>query len=243
MNDWIIPDWPAPENVRAITTTRNGGFSHAPYDSMNISTYVGDDPNAVQKNREYLQSTLNTPSKLHWLEQVHGTLAVNAAHITETVKADACYSNEKNIVCTIQTADCLPVLLCDKAGTMIAAIHAGWRGLADGIIEETINTMNCPGHELIAWLGPAIGPKAFESGDDVRNAFIAHDEQAKTAFTQQPNGLWLADIYQLARQRLTTQNVTACYGGNFCTYHDKKRFYSFRRDQTTGRMATLIWLT
>ncbi len=243
MNDWITPDWPAPKNIRAITTTRNGGFSQTPYDSMNISTYVGDDPEAVQKNRQYLQSTLNIPSQLHWLEQVHGTLAVNAAHITETVKADACYSSEKNIICTIQTADCLPVLLCDKTGTTVAAIHAGWRGLADGIIEQAINTMNCPGNKLIAWLGPAIGPKAFESGDDVRDAFIAHDKQAKTAFTQQTNGLWLADIYELARQRLTNQGVTACYGGNFCTYHDEARFYSFRRDQTTGRMATLIWLT
>ncbi len=243
MNDWITPDWPAPSNIRAITTTRNGGFSHRPYDSMNISSYVGDDPKAVQKNREYLQSTLNTPSQPQWLEQVHGTLAVNAAHITEPVKADACYSNEKNIVCTIQTADCLPVLLCNKTGTTVAAIHAGWRGLADGIIEETIKAMACRGNELIAWLGPAIGPKAFESGDDVRNAFIAHDEQAKTAFIRQANGLWLADIYKLAQQRLAGQGVTACYGGNFCTYHDKERFYSFRRDQTTGRMATLIWLT
>ncbi len=243
MYDWITPDWPAPDNIHAITTTRNGGFSDPPYDSMNISSYVGDDIDTVEKNRQLLQTSLDLPQKPKWLEQVHGTLAVDAADIKGNIKADACYSTQKNTICTIQTADCLPVLLCDKAGTIVAAIHAGWRGLADGVIEETIKTMNCPTSTLMAWLGPAIGPDAFKAGEDVRNAFILHDPQAKTAFTRQDDNLWLVDIYELAKQRLANSGVDTCYGGEFCTYSDEKRFYSFRRDQTTGRMATLIWLT
>ncbi|MFM9913907.1 MAG: peptidoglycan editing factor PgeF [Methylophilaceae bacterium] len=244
----VSVDWPVPANVRTLQTTRKGGFSLAPYDSLNLGDHVGDDALTVTRNRQSLNDIL--PSEPVWLEQVHGVEVVVAEQTSCKPRADACISCTKNAVCIAMTADCLPVLLCDQAGTVVAAAHAGWRGLADGVLESTVRAMNVAPSNLMAWLGPAIGPQAFEVGDDVRDAFISHDPKASAAFTPSPqrgegggDGVkYLADIYQLARQRLNALGATQIYGGGLCTYTDSERFFSFRRDGATGRMASLIWL-
>jgi len=237
----LIPvDWPAPANVRSLQTTRTGGYSVAPYDSLNLGDHVGDDALAVARNRQSLSDIL--PSEPLWLEQVHGVEVVNAETTSCKPRADACISHTKNAVCATMTADCLPVLLCDQAGTVVAAAHAGWRGLADGVIEATVRAMNVAPSTLMAWLGPAIGPQAFEVGKDVRDAFLSHDAKASVAFTSTASNKYLADIYQLARQRLNVLGITQVYGGDLCTYTDQERFFSFRRDGASGRMASLIWL-
>ena len=236
---WLIPDWPAPTNIRAGTTLRNGGVSLSPYDSLNLGDHVGDDPAAVAENRR----RLNLPSEPIWLRQTHSTRIINAAHCTPgQEKADGSVSTQANIICSVLTADCLPLLICDRAGTQVAAVHAGWRGLADGIIEQAITTLPARPEELLIWLGPAIGAKAYEVGSEVREIFIAHDPAAEEAFTTH-KGKWLMNIYQLARQRLQTLKVTATYGGNHCSFHEQKQFYSYRRDGVTGRMASVIWIT
>lgn len=236
----IIPEWPAPKNVRALQTTRNGGTSAAPYDSFNLSSYVGDDPVAVTRNRELLQTLL--PGEPLWLQQVHGITVADADHATQPVKADASISSQPGSVCVAMTADCLPVLLCNDRGSVVSAVHAGWRGLCDGVIEQAAYAMNEPGHALMAWMGPAIGANAFEVGDEVRAEFIARNPQAVAAFRQSLPGKWLADIYHLARLRLSDLGITRVYGGGLCTYTDSKKFFSFRRDNVTGRMGTFIWL-
>ncbi|MCE9633611.1 MAG: peptidoglycan editing factor PgeF [Methylophilales bacterium] len=237
----LIPvDWPAPANVRSLQTTRTGGFSVAPYDSLNLGDHVGDDALTVTRNRQSLNDIL--PSEPVWLEQVHGVEVVVAETASCKPCADACISRTKNAVCVTMTADCLPVLLCDQAGTVVAAAHAGWRGLADGVIEATVKAMNVAPGSLMAWLGPAIGSQAFQVGEDVRDAFLSHDAKASAAFTSTASNKYLADIYQLARQRLNALGITQLYGGGLCTYTDQKRFFSFRRDGATGRMASLIWL-
>lgn len=239
----IIPDWPAPANVNALQTTRGGGFSQAPYDSLNFGDYVGDDAMAVAKNRQCLK----LPSEPLWLEQVHGVEVVVAEQAQCLPKADATISFHPGAVCAVMTADCLPVLLCDHAATVVAAVHAGWRGLAEGVIETSVAAMKAAPDGLMAWLGPAIGPQAFEVGDEVRDAFMAHHPDAHAAFTPLPasgeGSKYLADMYLLARQRLNALGITAIYGGGLCTYTDSERFFSFRRDNMTGRMATLIWLS
>jgi hypothetical protein len=243
MSELIIPDWPAPANVKALQTTRGGGFSQSPYDSLNFGDHVGDDPLAVAKNRQ----NLRLPSEPVWLEQVHGTHVVVAERAECRPKADATVSFHPGAVCAAMTADCLPVLLCDQSGTAVAAVHAGWRGLADGVIEATVAAMQVKPDRLMAWLGPAIGPQAFEVGDEVRDAFMAHDAVASNAFTRvttsSATDKYLADIYQLARQRLNKLGIVDIYGGGLCTYTDSERFFSYRRDNKTGRMATLIWMT
>jgi hypothetical protein len=239
-NSVLVPDWPAPPTVKALQTTRLGGVSPAPYDSLNLGDHVGDDTHLVARNRQLLAALL--PAEPVWLEQVHGTTVVHAENADCRPRADACITRQKNTVCAVMTADCLPVLLCDIEGTVVGAVHAGWRGLAEGVIEATLQEMRVAPQRLMAWLGPAIGPRAFEVGPEVRDRFIAHDPVAQQAF--QPQGIrFLADIYQLACQRLQAQGVTRIYGGGFCTYHDAARFFSFRRDGRTGRMATLIWRT
>ena len=242
--DLVQIDWPAPPNVHALQTKRAGGVSLAPYDSLNFGDHVGDNPLAVEKNRNSLRVIV--PSEPVWLEQVHGVEVVLAEQAGCKPKADACISRVTNAVCATMTADCLPVLFCDQAGTVVGAAHAGWRGLADGVLEATVNAMNVAPVNLLAWLGPAIGPQAFEVGDDVRDAFVAHDANASDAFTPQQSacnsGKYLADIYLLARQRLQALGVTRIYGGGLCTYSDAENFFSFRRDGNTGRMASLIWL-
>lgn len=239
---FITPDWPAPVNVRALITTRQGGVSAAPYASFNLGDHVGDDPVLVGKNRHDLAAIL--PASPAWLTQVHGTLVLDASTVTETApKADASIARAPGVVSVVMTADCLPVLLCDRAGTVVASAHAGWRGLLDGVLERTIESMAVPAAELLAYLGPAIGPAAFEVGDEVRQAFVAHSALAADAFVASNHtGKWLADLYLLARQRLQGMGVNAVYGGQYCTYTDAERFFSYRRDGITGRMASLIWL-
>lgn len=240
--DWIIPDWPAPANVRAYTTTRHGGVSRPPYAGFNLGDHVGDVVDDVTANRAQLKRRLNLPAAPVWLNQVHDTQIVNAAEVTAGDTADGSYTTQAGVVCAVLTADCLPVLLCNREGSKVAAAHAGWRGLANGVIETTLAALDSPPENLMAWLGPAIGPQAFEVGAEVREIFMAHHPQAVDAFKPEPSGRWLADIYLLARQRLARQGVTAVYGGGECTYTDAQRFYSFRRDSITGRMASLIWL-
>lgn len=243
---FITPNWPAPANVHAIQTTRAGGVSLAPYASLNLGAHVKDDAMTVAHNRQLLSPYL--PSEPVWINQVHGIKAINAGMAGCATEADAAYTIKAHTVCVTMTADCLPVLLCDQAGTVIAAAHAGWKGLLDGVIESTIHSMllatsGLKAQHLMAWLGPAIGPQAFEVGSEVCEAFMTVDANAALAFNPIANNKWLGDIYQLARQRLNTIGISQIYGGDFCTYTDEARFFSYRRDQVTGRMATMIWLT
>lgn len=237
----IIPDWPAPPNVRALQTTRLGGSSLAPYDSLNLGEHTGDDALRVAANRQSLNPFL--PSEPLWLEQVHGIKVVNAALASCLPQADAAYAKTANAVCTVMTADCLPVLLCDAAGSVIGAAHAGWRGLAAGVIEAMVGAMQVSSEQIMAWLGPAIGPQAFEVGDEVRTAFVVHNRRAGEAFKPHGQDKWLADIYMLARLRLHALGIERVYGGGYCTYSERERFFSYRRDGNTGRMASLIWLS
>ena len=237
-NHWLIPDWPAPANICAGTSLRNGGVSLPPYDSLNLGDHVGDDPAAVAKNRQ----RLNLPSEPVWLKQTHSTRIVDAAHCTPgQTEADSSYTTQANIICSVLTADCLPLLICNKDGTQVAAVHAGWRGLAAGIIEAAVKKFGANNNELLVWLGPAIGPDAYEVGEEVREIFIAHDPAAQSAFTTEQEK-WRMDIYQLARQRLQALGVTTIYGGNRCTFREHDQFYSYRRDGITGRMASVIWM-
>jgi hypothetical protein len=240
--DLITPDWPAPASVRAAVTARAGGVSRAPYDSFNLAAHVGDDPAAVRVNRARLRSALALPAEPLWLRQVHGVAVVDAARAGTEPEADGAFAAQPGAVCAVLTADCLPVLLCNRDGTKVAALHAGWRGLAGGVLEAGVKALGIPGHELLAWLGPAIGPQAFEVGPEVRAAFMEHDSRAAQAFAAGRDGKYLADIYQLARQRLQRLGVAAVYGGGFCTVSERARFYSYRRDGASGRMASLIWL-
>jgi hypothetical protein len=241
--DWIIPDWPAPACVHAVTTTRQGGVSQGPFSSMNPADHVGDEPQAVAANRARLQEQLALPASPVWLQQVHSTTVVDAAAASGTPQADAAYACQPGVVCTVLTADCLPLLLCDRAGECVAAVHAGWRGLAAGIIEEAVQALPRPGADLLAWLGPAISPAAYRVGEEVRDTFMAHDHLAEVAFTAAAGGGWQADLYRLARQRLADCGVTDVYGGGHCSYGEAGRFFSYRRDGTCGRMASLIWLS
>lgn len=242
--EFIHPDWPAPSNVKALQTTRAGGGSQAPYASLNLGAHVNDDPITVAKNRQLLSSYL--PSEPVWVNQVHGVDVIDAATSNCLQNADAALTTKPNVVCVTMTADCLPVLLCDKSGTVVAAVHAGWRGLCDGVIEAAVGKMQVPPTEILVWLGPAIGPNAFEVGADVRAQFMEKDSQATLAFKPLADK-WLCNMYLIARQRLNKLGVTQIYGASehnedFCTYTDEARFFSFRRDNVTGRMASLIWL-
>jgi YfiH family protein len=236
----LTPDWPAPPRVRALQTLRSGGCSPAPWDSFNLGDHVGDDPARVAANRAALRRRL--PAGPVWLRQVHGTVAVDAAICPENAEADAAFARRPGVVCAVMTADCLPVLFCDRAGSVVAAAHAGWRGLAAGVLEATVAALGVPPGELLAWLGPAIGPAAFEVGDEVRAAFVAGDPEAAAAFAAHAPGKWLADLPQLARRRLQAAGVGWTGGGEICTYADPASYFSYRRDGVTGRMATLVWL-
>jgi hypothetical protein len=239
-NEWLVPDWPAPANVRSLQTTRRGGVSRAPYDSRNLGDHVGDNPLAVAQNRQRLNRLM--PSEPVWLEQVHGTQVVNADLASCKPRGDAAVARHPGSVCVVMTADCLPVLLCDASGAVVGAAHAGWRGLCDGVIEATVQAMNTPAEKLLAWLGPAISQPAFEVGAELRAAFIARDAQAASAFVPGVDGKWQADIYHLARLSLQALGVTQIYGGQHCTYHEAEQFFSYRRDGVTGRMGAFIWL-
>lgn len=240
MADLLTPDWPAPVRVRAWQTLRTGGCSPAPWNSFNLGDHVGDDQARVLANRASLRKYL--PSEPLWLKQVHGIAAIDAGNSPRSMEADAAFTRRTDTVCAVMTADCLPVLFCDRAGTVVAAAHAGWRGLVAGVLEATIKNMAVPSEEVLAWLGPAIGPQCFEVGAEVRAAFVAADPEADRAFLPSASGKWLADIYALARRRLRRSGVERIYGGGSCTVSEHERFFSYRRDGITGRMATLIWL-
>ena len=255
--DWLVPQWPAPPRVRACVTTRNGGMSTGPYASLNLGGHVGDDPAAVRSNRVFLAQTLGV--QVRWLDQVHGTEVVEQTPAWPDggaegmpLRADAVFSCQPGVVCAVLTADCLPVLLCNRTGSWVAAVHAGWRGLAAGVIETTLARHPGPASELLAWLGPAIGPQAFEVGGEVRQAFM--DEQAvldnrfraevADCFRPGGGGKWFCNLFALARWRLLRAGLRdgAIAGGEVCTWHDEAHFFSYRRDGVTGRFASLIWL-
>lgn len=237
----ITPDWPAPANIHAYSTTRTGGVSLPPYDSLNLGDHVGDEPDAVTENRRRLVEAASLPSEPRWLSQVHGTCTANADEVSSGCEADASHTSRPDVVCAVLTADCLPVLMCDSEGHHVAAVHAGWRGLLNGVIERTIDAMGTSA-PMLAWLGPAIGPQAFEVGDEVRQAFIEVNAAAESAFVPSPAGRWMADIYTLARMRLEAFGISAVYGGDHCTFSEPEKFFSYRRDGQTGRMASLIWI-
>ncbi len=265
---WLTPDWPAPINVHAATTLRTGGVSCGAYAGLNPAMHVGDDADRVMQNRQLIKELLGLPSDPVWLDQIHSNRAVPALKTESLQQADASYTAEPGVVCSVLTADCLPLLVCSTDGSQVAAIHAGWRGLLAGVIGNTLTAMKIPlpppftkgeagqssntdsnlplckrgvRGDFLVWLGPAIGPDCFEVGAEVRDAFLEKSPAFITAFKQQGNGKWLADIYQLARIDLAMLGIDKVYGGGFCTVTEQERFYSYRRDKQTGRMATLIW--
>jgi len=244
MSDIIRPDWPAPGNIHAFTSTRNGpGVSVLPFYRFNLGARCGDDPDTVSRNRQALQSRYGLPSQPLWLHQVHGIDVADDMGCSDAEPmADASVSRNAGSVLAVLTADCLPVLFCNAAGTEIAAAHAGWRGLAAGILEETVAAMHSPPDALMAWLGPAAGAARYEIGEEVRQAFLARDPHAASAFSPTRPGHYLVDLYALAWQRLQNAGVVRIYGGGFCTLSDI-RFYSHRREQRTGRMASVIWMS
>jgi YfiH family protein len=246
--DWLQPDWPATMRIGGFASTRRGGCSAAPRDSLNLALHCGDDPAAVAENRRRIAPFL--PSPPVWLSQVHGRDVavlepkdVAAARGSPPI-ADAAVTRVPGIVCAVLTADCLPVLFADRAGTAVGAAHAGWRGLAAGVLEATVaalGALGVPAARLTAWLGPAIGPRAFEVGDDVLAACCAGDPGAASAFVTRPDGKWLADLYALARRRLAATGVGEVRGGGWCTSSEHERFFSHRRQRDTGRQAAFVW--
>jgi YfiH family protein len=240
--EFLAAGWPAPAPVRAGTTTRPGGVSRGMYESFNLGDHVGDAPEAVRRNRARLRETLALPSEPLWLKQVHGVRVVDAAASATGTEADGAWTDRPGVACAVLTADCLPIFLCDRQGTKVALLHAGWRGLAGGSIDSGLRALNTPAEELLAWLGPAIGPDSYEVGADVRDAFVRDDAGAAEGFRPVRAGRWLADMYALARWQLRQHGVCAVSGGGRCTLRERDAFYSFRRDGVTGRMASLIWL-
>ena len=239
---WLTPDWPAPANVRAAATLRTGGVSAAPFDSLNLGSHVGDDPAAVAQNRRLLKAALQLPGEPGWLNQVHGTQVVVATSADTPPTADASVAKEVGQICVVLTADCLPVLFCDRRGTRVGAAHAGWRGLAGGVLGATIAALEVPPSQLLAWLGPAIEQEAFEVGPEVREQFLKLDACNEAAFRSNARGRWQADLYQLARNELARLGVTDVSGGGLRCHAEEERFFSYRRNSRTGRMATLAWL-
>ncbi|MGK0440503.1 MAG: YfiH family protein [Pseudohongiellaceae bacterium] len=239
----IVPDWPVPANIAAASTTRIGGVSVPPYASLNAAYHVGDDSKAVQLNRQRIVDALSLPSEPAWLNQTHSTDIVQLDHQPSLVSpADGAITSLVDHVCVVQTADCLPVLICDQSGQQVAAVHAGWRGLADGIVTKAIELFKAPAAELLVWLGPAISAPHFEVGAEVRECFVNRNKQYSSAFSASSNtGRYRADLYQLTRLELRGIGVERIYGGEWCTYQDPARFYSYRRDGQTGRMVSLIY--
>jgi len=240
----IYPNWQAPKNIKALTTVRSGGVSLPPFDSFNLGDHVCDDPKAVQQNRSLLVDKFDLPHQPFFLIQTHSTKVIELPFTGSNVEADAVYTQQANQVCLVMTADCLPVLFFNKEGSEVAAAHAGWRGLCDGILEETVAKFKCPTSDIIAWLGPAIGPTAFQVGEEIIEQFCAFDSNAKLAFTPDltTSGKFLGNLYQLATQRLNKLGITEISGGGHCTYTEQDKFFSYRRDKKTGRMASLIWI-
>jgi len=238
--DWIVPDWPVSGRVRALITTRHGGASCGAYAGFNLGERVGDDARAVASNRRLLRRLL--PDEPIWIKQVHGARVVEAEPWSPGEEADAAVTRTPGRVCAVLTADCLPVLLADAQGTVVGIAHAGWRGLAAGVIESVVRAMGVAPASLVAYLGPAIGAQAYEVGRDVFDAFVGADSGAVAAFASRGAGKFLADLNVLARQRLGQLGVASIHGGSLCTYSDPERFYSYRRDGVTGRMASLVWI-
>jgi purine-nucleoside/S-methyl-5'-thioadenosine phosphorylase / adenosine deaminase len=242
--DLILPQWPVPPGVRAAFTLRTGGVSRPPFDSFNVATHVGDDSRAVTDNRAALRATLELPAEPAWLEQVHGHRVLDldrSAPLAAPGPADAAVAGSPGRICVIQVADCMPVLFAAADGSAVGAAHAGWRGLAGGVLEATVQAMDTPPARLLAWLGPAIGQAHFEVGEEVRAAFLANDGGAAAAFAANDRGRWQCDLYALARRRLTALGVASIHGGGGCTYAEADRFFSYRRNGRCGRMAALIW--
>jgi hypothetical protein len=235
---FIKPNWPQPKNIHAYSTTRMGGVSQKPYDSFNLGTHVHDNIKNVLKNRQILIDTLELPNTPIWINQTHGKTVLPALDMHREQEADATISDQPNQVCAVLTADCLPTLIADKKGKKVAAVHAGWRGLAQKIITETLNKLDIAEDDTLVWLGPAIGPKIYQVGEEVRESFRDNNDAfVKTGPTQ-----WLCDLYQLARDELHANGIQNIYGGDYCTYSQSDQFFSYRRDgAATGRMATLIW--
>ncbi len=243
MLNLLHPDWHTPQNVRGFTTLRQGGVSLPPFDSLNLGAHVGDDLAAVETNRARLADGAQLPQAPLYLNQTHSTRVIRLPYDGSDFNADAVYTNQPRQVCLVMTADCLPVLFCSRDGREVAAAHAGWRGLCDGILEQTVAQFACPPAEILAWLGPAIGKTVFQVGQEVVDQFCAVQAQAAEAFRPDPQniGKYYGDLYQLARQRLNRVGVWQISGGDYCTYSTAQDFFSFRRDKITGRMATLIW--
>lgn len=247
MLNGLIPQWPAPAKVRAFSTFRTGGHSVAPWDSFNLALHVGDTPEVVAQNRALLHTALALTAEPAWLMQVHGNVVIQAEDYQGVVDADASIAFQPTHPCIVMTADCLPVLLTDTKGSFVAALHCGWRSLQALIIQKTIEQAQTKGvnpKDILAWLGPAIGPTAFEVGPEVPQAFLAQEPYLREAFI--PAAVphkWHADLYAIARLQLNNLGVTQVFGGGHCTYTDSEHFFSYRRNATTGRMATLIWLT
>ena len=240
--EWITPDWPAPPNVRAFVTTRHGGVSSGEYATMNLGTRGGDEAGNVARNRLIVREHL--PSMPRWMAQVHGATVADLDRLGEldVATADAAVTSKPGTVGVVLTADCMPLFLCDKAGTRVGIAHAGWRGMAAGVIENTVRALGPAPENVIAWMGPTIGPAAFEVGPEVRAAFVAADARAASAFAPHVPGKFMADLYALARQRLERAGVRAVFGGGSCTYREADRFFSYRRVQASGRMGALIWM-
>ncbi len=237
--NWIIPNWPAPTAIKAVSTLRSGGVSQSPFFSFNLGNYVGDDPMSVAENRIRLNRGLELPSEPCWLNQVHGSSVIQAGRNLTNNIADASYTRDKGVVCAVLTADCLPILITDQSGSFVAVIHCGWRGLLSGIIQNTLRVLE--GLDLLAWLGPAIGADNFKVRQDVRSAFVKKSQCFESGFKLLFRGCWGVNIYQIARTLLERQGISRIYGGDFCTYSEEDRFFSYRRDGKTGRMATIIW--
>lgn len=240
--EWIVPRWNAPANVRAAFTLRAGGVSIGPFASLNTGTHVGDAPEHVAENRRRIRAALELPTEPVWLEQVHGTEVFDASqpNLARPPKADAATTRASSTVIAIQVADCLPVLFASRDGSVIGAAHAGWRGLIGGVLENTVRKLGVPGADLVAWLGPCIGPANFEVGDEVREAFLASDSRADVAFVRNERGRWLADLQRLARLRLAACGITDIESDTSCTVAEPDRFFSYRRDGQCGRMVALI---
>ncbi|MFG0770556.1 peptidoglycan editing factor PgeF [Vibrio plantisponsor] len=239
--NWITPNWNAPKQVKALASTRIGGCSKSPYEGLNLGMHVGDDPILVQRNRELLLQQTQMPSSPVWLNQTHSTVVLNvSAPTNDVLDADGVITSSPNVVCSAMTADCLPVLITNTLGTQVAAVHAGWRGLAGGIVENALKQFS---NDVMLWLGPAIGPQAFEVGEDVLQAFLDYDSKAQAAFVPgKQDGKWWANMATLTRLRMAKLGIDQVFDSGLCTYQDPQRFYSYRRDGVTGRQATLIWI-
>ncbi len=239
---FIRPDWPAPANVHALVTLRTGGYSSGPYASFNLAAHTEDDPATVLRNRALLGEHFSLPAEPVWLQQVHSNRIVNTDPDAAGFEADGSWTGNTGNVCAVMTADCLPVLICNQHGNKVAAAHAGWRGLHAGVVTNAVSMLDSDPAELMVWLGPAIGPQAFEVGAEVIRAFTDNNSENNSAFRQTDDQHWLCDLYALVRIELSNLGITSVYGGTECTFTDEQRFYSYRRDGNTGRMASLIWL-